>query len=125
MIRCWPALVLPMHELSLCQGMMRQLTEIAEQQQAACITRVHVRVGPLSGVEPKLLARAFPLASAGTVAAEAELILEEQPVRVRCEQCGAESEVTANRLLCGNCGDYHTRLLSGDELLLASVELTR
>jgi hydrogenase nickel incorporation protein HypA/HybF len=27
-------------------------------------------------------------------------------------------------LLCGTCGDYHTRLLSGDEMLLASLELT-
>jgi hydrogenase nickel incorporation protein HypA/HybF len=46
-------------------------------------------------------------------------------VRVRCEQCGAESEASPNRLLCGACGDYHTRLLSGDELLLVSVELER
>ena len=30
---------------------------------------------------------------------------------------------TVNRLLCGACGDYHTRLLSGDEMILASVEL--
>lgn len=28
-----------------------------------------------------------------------------------------------NRLLCGACGDWHTRIISGDELLLESVEL--
>ncbi len=59
------------------------------------------------------------------MAEDAELTLEPQPVRVRCEDCGAESEAAPNRLLCGACGGYHTRLTSGDELLLASVELLK
>jgi hydrogenase nickel incorporation protein HypA/HybF len=88
----------------------------------ACWTRW--RIGPLSGVEPQLLEQAFPLASAGTIAAHAELAIETLAVRVRCETCGAETEATANRLLCGACGDWHTKLVSGDELLLVSVELT-
>jgi hydrogenase nickel incorporation protein HypA/HybF len=28
-----------------------------------------------------------------------------------------------NRLICSDCGDWHTQILSGDELLLESVEL--
>lgn len=99
--------------------------DIVRQQQARTVTRILVQIGPLSGVEPSLLAQAFPIASAGTPAAGARLVLESLPVRVRCEQCGAESDALPNRLLCGACGDYHTRLLSGDELLLASVELER
>ena len=114
-----------MHELAVCQGMLRQVMDITRQQQARSVTRILVQVGPLSGVEPRLLAQAFPIASAGTPAAGAVLDLESLPVRVRCEQCGAESDASPNRLLCGACGDYHTRLLSGDELLLVSVELER
>lgn len=114
-----------MHELSVCQGMLRQVLDVLRQEQARAVTRILVRIGPLSGVEPQLLAQAFPIASAGTPAADAVLELECQPVRVRCEQCGAESDATPNRLLCGACGDYHTRLLSGDELLLVRVELER
>lgn len=114
-----------MHELAVCQGMLSQVMDIVRQQQARTVTRILVQIGPLSGVEPSLLAQAFPIASAGTPAAGARLVLESLPVRVRCEQCGAESDALPNRLLCGACGDYHTRLLSGDELLLASVELER
>jgi len=44
-------------------------------------------------------------------------------VRVRCRGCGAETMATANRLVCGACGDWHTDLLAGDELLLLRVEL--
>jgi len=112
-----------MHELSVCQGMMRQLEQIAAERGAASVSKVVVRIGPLSGVEPQLLEQAFPLASAGSVAADAVLVMEQLPVRVRCDSCGAESEATPNRLLCGACGDWHTQLVSGDELLLASVEL--
>lgn len=113
------------HELAVCQGMLRQVEEIAARERARIVTLIRVSIGPLSGVEPRLLAQAFPIASAGTVAAEAALELESLPVRVCCEQCGAETDAAPNRLLCGSCGDYHTRLLSGDELLLTSVELER
>ncbi len=64
---------------------------------------------------------AFPIAAAGTVAGNATLHLEASPIRVRCESCGEESEVTANRLVCRECGDWHTTLLSGDELILQRV----
>jgi hydrogenase nickel incorporation protein HypA/HybF len=112
-----------MHELSVCQGMLHQVDVIAAEHAPCRVTRIIVRIGPLSGVEPALLAQAFPLASAGTVASDAELQIENLPVRVHCETCGEESDAAANRLLCGFCGDWHTRLVSGDELLLASVEL--
>lgn len=114
-----------MHELSVCQGMLAQVSDIARSHNASAASRIVVRVGPLSGVEPALLAQAFPLARAGTIAEDAELVIEAAPVRVRCERCGAETEAAANRLLCGACGDYHTTLTAGDELLLVSVELTQ
>jgi len=112
-----------MHELSVCQALVGQLRDIAREQRATRITRVVVQIGPLSGVEPELLRHAYPVASAGSPAADATLVLEPLPIRVHCEACGADSDATANRLLCGACGDYRTRLISGDELLLASVEL--
>ncbi|MBI5041850.1 MAG: hydrogenase maturation nickel metallochaperone HypA [Gammaproteobacteria bacterium] len=114
-----------MHELSVCQALVRQLDDIVQRERAVRITQVVVCIGPLSGVEAQLLRQAYPVASAGTAAANAELVLETLPIRVACESCGAESEATVNRLICGVCGDYHTRLLSGDELLLAQVELER
>ncbi len=119
--RTAPGLI--MHELSVCQALLDQVRGIATERGATAVSRVVLRVGPLSGVEPRLLEQAFPIARAGTVAADAELVIEELPLRVRCRQCGAESLCAANRLVCGQCGDWHTQLLSGDELLLASVEL--
>ena len=113
-----------MHELSICQSMLNQIHAIAQQHQASSVTKVTLRVGPLAGVEPQLLAQAFPLASAGTIADAATLVIESLPIRVRCRNCGEESEVNINRHTCKHCGDYHTQVISGDEMLLANVELT-
>lgn len=112
-----------MHELSVCEGLMRQVVEVAARHGADRVERLLLHVGPLSGVEPHLLADAFPFVSAGTLAEGAELVIESQPVRVECRSCGAESSASANRLICGVCGDWKTRLVSGDELLLISVDL--
>jgi hydrogenase nickel incorporation protein HypA/HybF len=114
-----------MHELSVCQGLLDQVAGIARQNQATGVKLIRLQIGPLSGVEPQLLEQAFPLASAGTIAEHAALAIETLAVRVRCETCGAETEAAANRLLCGVCSDWHTTLISGDELLLVSVELSK
>lgn len=112
-----------MHELSVCRALIAQVEKAARQHGAAGVKTVRVRIGPLSGVEPGLLEQAFPLASRGTVAEGAQLAIERPPVRVRCQNCGADSDAAPNRLLCRECGSPRTRLASGDEMLLTGVEL--
>ena len=114
-----------MHELSVCQALVSQVASVARENNANRVAQITLGIGPLSGIEPFLLEQAYLMARAGTVAERAELIVQTIPVRVRCEQCGAESNVLPNRLLCGACGDWHTRLTSGDECMLMSVELLK
>ncbi|MEW5892850.1 MAG: hydrogenase maturation nickel metallochaperone HypA [Pseudomonadota bacterium] len=112
-----------MHELSVAQALVEAVEGLIEQHAARAASRIRVRIGPLAGVVPELLTSAFPLAAAGHRCAQAELELTAAPIRVRCQTCGAESEAAINRLLCAACGDWHTQVVSGDELLLESVEL--
>jgi len=114
-----------MHELAICQSLMSQVEAIVIEHNAQCVSSIIVGMGPLSGVEAQLLKNAYPIASAGTVAEGAELIIEELPVRVKCTQCGSESDALVNKLVCKQCGAWQTSLISGDELLLMSVELER
>jgi hydrogenase nickel incorporation protein HypA/HybF len=111
-----------MHELAVCQALLAEVDAIA-QQNAAQVTAIRIAIGPLSGVEPHLLQQAYSLARAGTAANDAMLVIEEPPVRVRCRSCGAETNALPNRLICGDCGDWHTELTSGDELTLLRVEM--
>jgi len=112
-----------MHELSVCLSLLEQLQAIVAERGASQVTRIQLKVGPLSGVESELLRNAWPLASAGTIAVDAELIIDDASIIVRCNTCEAETAAAANRLVCGDCGDFHTTVISGDEMILQSVEL--
>jgi hydrogenase nickel incorporation protein HypA/HybF len=112
-----------MHELAICQSLISQVESIALEHDAQSVMSIVVGMGPLSGVEAQLLKNAYSIASAGTLAENAELIIEFLPIRVKCNQCGRESDALPNKLLCKQCGDWRTTLISGDELLLMSVEL--
>ena len=112
-----------MHELSLCDDLLGQVVAIVAQNNAQSVESITVQIGALSGVEPILLESAFALIKAGTVAEQAHLIMQTAPVIVLCRTCGAQSEVAANRLLCKACQSHETTLVSGDELILASVAL--
>ena len=113
-----------MHEMAICQALLEQVEGMA-QQHSARVIKVHLAIGPLSGVEPMLLERAYPVACAGTAAEDSELVIETAAVHVRCRRCGAESTASAQRLLCAECGNWQTELIGGDELLLMKVELSK
>ena len=114
-----------MHELAVCQALMNQVESIAAERNARSVVTITIGMGPLSGVEAQLLKHAYPVASAGTIAEDAVLVIQDLPVRIKCNRCGCESEASPNKLLCAECGEWHTTLISGDELMLMSVELEK
>ena len=112
-----------MHEISVCQGLLKQVSQIAAENNATAIKKIFLQIGPLAGVESALLQAAFPIASKGTLAEQAKMFIQDMPVCVRCKTCNAESEARLNNLTCAACGDWKTELLSGDELLIERVEM--
>ncbi|MDE2304735.1 MAG: hydrogenase maturation nickel metallochaperone HypA [Gammaproteobacteria bacterium] len=112
-----------MHELAVCRSLLDEVERVAVLHGARRVERVLVAIGPLAGIDSGLLGRAFEVARAGTIAAEAAFAVETMPVVVRCAACEVDSTVPANAMLCARCGDWRVELLSGDELLLKSVEL--
>ena len=118
-----PCSITPMHELAICESVLRQVLAVAASQNVRSVARITLRIGPLAGVEPDLVRLAFPIVAAGTACADATLDIEVAPVEVRCQVCDATSCVRPNRLLCATCGTWRVRLISGDEMLLASIEV--
>jgi hydrogenase nickel incorporation protein HypA/HybF len=41
-----------MHELSICEAVLRQVLDLAPPPDATVVGRITLRVGPLAGVEP-------------------------------------------------------------------------
>lgn len=114
-----------MHELAVCQALLDQVQAVAAEHANSTVTRITLSIGPLSGVVPELLERAFYIARAGGPASQAALVTEIPVVRLRCRTCGGESDATPARIICAHCGDYHIDLLDGDQLVLKRVELSQ
>ena len=114
-----------MHELSVCQSILSQVETIAMKKNATSISKILIQVGPLSGVEVPLLNNAWSIARSGSIAKHAVLEIKEMPIVVKCLSCHQESNATTNRMLCNHCGEWRTQLVSGDEMLLRSIELEK
>lgn len=112
-----------MHELAICEAVLRQVLAIASEHGAGHVARISLNIGPLAGVEPGLLLSAFPLVAAGTLCGSAIVEIATAAVQVECSICGAVSGAKPNRLLCAACGNWRVALVSGDQMLLSSVEL--
>jgi hydrogenase nickel incorporation protein HypA/HybF len=113
-----------MHELSICEGLMTKVEQVALENGAASVETIFLSVGPLSGIEPSLLKRAFEISRLGTIAESAELDIQTGPIIVECGECSASSEVRLYHLVCGSCGNWRVRVTQGEELLLLSLELS-
>lgn len=109
--------------MSICQALLTQVAAIAAERDAIAVERIIIELGPLGGVEPVSLRQAFAAARTGGCAADAVLTIESMPVIVLCMGCGARTTTVPNRLVCAACGGYRTKIVSGDELRLRSVEL--
>jgi hydrogenase nickel incorporation protein HypA/HybF len=83
---------------------------------------VRVRIGRFSGVEPEALRFAWQVLRKGTISAEAELEIEEVPIRLRCRACEAEFAADPDDLSCPLCECLEHELLSGRELDLQSIQ---
>jgi hydrogenase nickel incorporation protein HypA/HybF len=87
------------------------------------IDEVRVQIGPLSGVEPILLANAFADLAAEGVVANVRLTLEPIEFVVRCDACGKTTASSEPQFRCRACGGLRVAVMQGDGLVLESVSL--
>jgi hydrogenase nickel incorporation protein HypA/HybF len=109
-----------MHEYSLVRAMVDRVEQEARARSATAVSRLAVRIGSMSGVEPELFASAFTLCREGIVAG-ADLELRRSEATWACPACGAAIPAGAV-LRCASC-DVPARLVSGDEILLEQIEM--
>ena len=112
-----------MHELSIALSLLDLVEEEAERRGCRVVT-IHLRLGPLSGVVREALLSAYELAREGTAMADAELVIEEVEVIVSCPTCYVDrAPVSAYELICPECGTATPKVVQGDEMDVAALEI--
>ncbi|MDP9104959.1 MAG: hydrogenase maturation nickel metallochaperone HypA [Candidatus Eremiobacteraeota bacterium] len=113
-----------MHELSVALDLLEGVQQTATRDGIDRILAVHVRVGALSGIAPDALKFSWELATAGTVAADSVLRIEDVPLVVFCDRCAGErAPRSASGLTCPSCGSACPTILRGRELQLVAMEV--
>ncbi len=82
-----------MHEVSLVQGVLDIVKEQAESNGLKKVKKIGIKIGGSSHIEPSSLSFCFDIVKKGTMADDAVLDIEKEPVRGLCEECGDDLKV--------------------------------
>ncbi|MEJ2469379.1 MAG: hydrogenase maturation nickel metallochaperone HypA [Campylobacterales bacterium] len=112
-----------MHEYSVVQALLDQIETIAAENGAEMVTKIVVKIGVMSGVEPHLLEIAFNTFKEKTVCDGAEFVMQVQPLAVVCRRCGARSELEEVYFRCPRCESLVVDVDDGEEMYLMTLEM--
>jgi hydrogenase nickel incorporation protein HypA/HybF len=112
-----------MHELSIAQQIMETVLEVVRQEGVTHIYSINIDIGELMAVDAESLQFGFSVLIEGTVLAGAALNIRTVPIKIRCNDCSAESAVEQYRLTCSRCGGRNVAVIQGEDLLISSLEV--
>jgi len=112
-----------MHEMSLCESVLRILQDNAERQGFARVKRVWLEIGGLSGVEPEAMRFCFDAVMRDTLADHARLEIIELPGQAWCMQCARTVQVRQRFDPCPDCASYQLQVTGGDEMRIKELEV--
>ena len=113
-----------MHEASIAQNVIAAVEQRMERGEIpARLRRIFLRVGVLQAVVRDSLEFLFGVLSEGTRLHGVALVVEPVPARGACRVCGQRFDIDGLWFLCPDCGAADVSLVSGNELLIAEVEV--
>jgi hydrogenase nickel incorporation protein HypA/HybF len=112
-----------MHEFSIVNALLDMCEQNAKDHDMAKITKVEIKIGKLSGVEPHLLQSAFDTFKEGSMCDGAELLMHLQDVILHCHACQKESNIEKNVFECPHCGSTECHVVDGEEMYLMRLEM--
>jgi len=86
-----------MHELAICESVLRRVLAVAASQSIHNVARIALRTAALD--------------------------IEIAPIEVRCQICDSTSSVRPSRRLCATCGTWRVNLVSGEEILSGGTDM--
>jgi hydrogenase nickel incorporation protein HypA/HybF len=111
-----------MHELSIIQNIFPIIENVAKENHLKIVNKVFLKVGGLRQVVLEFLQFAFTTVSKGTIAENADLIIELIPITVDCKNCQKQFTIEENVYICPSCDNTELEVLTGKEVVLDQIE---
>lgn len=117
-----------MHEAAIAAPLLALVLETArtqaeKEQTALKVSGVRIRAGVLQCLEARTLSGIFAIMAEGTAAEGAALLVEVEPMRGSCPDCGKDVEISKRSFECPNCGKEQVNWTGGNELYIASISV--
>ncbi|MHA1124561.1 MAG: hydrogenase maturation nickel metallochaperone HypA [Candidatus Heimdallarchaeota archaeon] len=125
-----------MHEFSTAVGIVETIVDVAKKNNAKRIIKVELVVGEFTMLNGEQLTFAFEIASEGTLAAGAEVIITEQNGQIECKDCKYKGDVKkkdekvdhlvvdlTNIFECPKCKSNNTDISGGRDIYVNNIEV--
>lgn len=109
-----------MHELSIAEAIADKVVARADGRH---VSAVAIRVGHFRQVVPDALQFSWTMVREVAGLGGCRLEVEQVPATIRCGACSTMTTLDLPILLCGGCGSTEVTLVSGQELVVVSLEL--
>ena len=111
-----------MHEMSIAEGIINIAFDYAARTHSSKINRITLQLGEMSGVEIEALNLSLEVLTKGTIAEEAELVVNRVPIVGQCNKCGKEFHIKYYNFFCPECEGI-LLLKSGREMQVESIDM--
>ena len=113
-----------MHEASIAISLIGTVSELCQKEGYNSIESVRLKVGRAAGILPDALLFAFDMAKTGTLASQAELIIEHVCLGGFCHDCGSQFETEERYIFsCPDCSSSAIKITRGDEMQIIDMEV--
>lgn len=112
-----------MHEFSIVNALLEMCEQNAKEHNMAKVTKVEIKIGKLSGVEPHLLETAFDTFKKESICSGAQLVMHLQDIIVHCQSCQKEGMIKDNIFECPTCKSTECTVVDGEEMYLMRLEM--
>ena len=113
-----------MHELGIVFHIIKQVKEVAKENDCSHISKVVMNIGEVSTIVP------YYLEDCWKWAVEKEDMLKGCKLDIHiidavthCDDCGCDYPTVQHAKICPECGSEHTWLLKGNEVEIKEIEV--
>ncbi len=110
-----------MHELGVLIEIVKQVEQIATENEVDQIEALVLQIGELSSMVPHYMKKLYPAAVEGTILENSTLEIEVIPANGLCKDCRKVFHLINEKGICPNCQSTSFELLSGKEFMIKEI----
>ncbi|MDD4572285.1 MAG: hydrogenase maturation nickel metallochaperone HypA [Clostridia bacterium] len=111
-----------MHEMSLMENALQVVDDLMVNYNGAKVNEIVLKVGRLANCIPGALEFAFEALTREGPYKDAKLVIEKEPVLLKCAECSQVFEAGEFPWTC-TCGSNAIEIIGGTEVYVANIDI--